>query len=73
MSEARKGVFSRAAAQYMRLMEFFIPEGMKADREAANQARMFLISHSMGPILGNAVPLVADKVDLLITVGFEKS
>jgi len=57
MSEARKGVFSRAAAQYMRLIEFFIPEGMKADREAANQARMFLISHSMGPILGNAVPL----------------
>jgi signal transduction histidine kinase len=41
----------------MRLLEYFIPDAMKSDREAANQARMFLISHSMGPILGNAVPL----------------
>jgi signal transduction histidine kinase len=57
MSELRKAGVGRAAAQYMRLIEYFIPEKMKADREAANQARMFLISHSMGPILGNAVPL----------------
>jgi signal transduction histidine kinase len=49
--------FARAAAQYLRGIEYFIPEGMRADREAANKARMFLISHSMGPILGNAVPL----------------
>jgi hypothetical protein len=49
--------FARAAAQYLRGIEYFIPEGMRADREDANKARMFLISHSMGPILGNAVPL----------------
>ena len=52
-----RGLLGTAAAQYLRLIEYFIPEGMKNDREAANQARMFLISHSMGPILGNAVPL----------------
>jgi len=43
--------------RYLQLLEYFIPAEMKADREAANQARMFLISHSLGPILGNAVPL----------------
>ena len=48
---------ARAATRYMQGIEVFIPPAMKADREAANQARMFLISHSMGPILGNAVPL----------------
>jgi signal transduction histidine kinase len=44
-------------SQYMRLIEYFVPDSMRGDREAANQARMFLVSHSMGPILGNAVPL----------------
>lgn len=48
---------TRFANQYMRLIEYFVPASMRADREAANQARMFLVSHSMGPILGNAVPL----------------
>jgi signal transduction histidine kinase len=56
MSGPYRGL-TRAAAQYMRLIEYFIPKSMTADRNAANQARMFLISHSMGPILGNAVPL----------------
>jgi signal transduction histidine kinase len=51
------GLLSRFAARYMALIEWFIPEAVKADREASNRARMFLISHSMGPILGNAVPL----------------
>jgi signal transduction histidine kinase len=77
MSEARKGVLARAAGLYMRLIEYFIPEKMRADPEAANQARMFLISHSMGPILGNAVPLAIllfnptvriDAVVLMITI-----
>jgi signal transduction histidine kinase len=54
----RQGSFlDRAGARYLRLIEYFIPERMASDREAANQAKMFLISHSMGPILGNAVPL----------------
>lgn len=57
MSEERRTFRESFAAAYMRLIEYFIPDRMKDDREAANQARMFLISHSMGPILGNAVPL----------------
>lgn len=52
-----KARLGRAAARYMQFLEYFIPEDIKKDREAGNQARMFLISHSMGPILGNAVPI----------------
>jgi signal transduction histidine kinase len=46
-----------AGAWYLRGLEYFIPASMRADREASNQAKTFLISHSIGPILGNAVPL----------------
>jgi signal transduction histidine kinase len=53
----KRGLMARFAARYMALIEWFIPDAVKADREASNRARMFLISHSMGPILGNAVPL----------------
>jgi hypothetical protein len=51
------GMLAGFAARYMALIEWFIPESMRGDREASNRARMFLISHSMGPILGNSVPL----------------
>jgi signal transduction histidine kinase len=57
MTTGFKAGLAGAGSQYLRLIEYFIPPAMKADREQANQARMFLISHSMGPILGNAVPL----------------
>ncbi len=57
MTADRKSLLARAANRYLRLIEYFIPDNMRDDREATNQARMFLISHSMGPILGNAVPL----------------
>jgi len=50
-------VLARLGGRYMQLIEYFIPDRMRGDREAENQARMFLISHSLGPILGNAVPL----------------
>ena len=56
-------MFAKIAASYMALVEYFIPAGMKENREAANQARMFLISHTMGPILGNTVPLALFLVD----------
>ena len=57
MSGALRRGLAGAANRYLRLIEYFIPPAVRADREASNQARMFLISHSMGPILGNAVPL----------------
>ena len=57
MSNPVTAFFGRAGGLYLRLIEYFIPDKMRGNREAENQARMFLISHSMGPILGNAVPL----------------
>lgn len=48
---------NEAAAQY------FIPHFVAKDREAANQARMFLVSHLFGPPLGISVPLAFYAVD----------
>jgi len=39
-----------------RLVDWFIPAELAADREARKQARMFLISHLFGPFMGNVVP-----------------
>lgn len=51
------------SARYQRLIDYFVPETIRNDREASNQARMFLISHTMGPILGNSVPIALYFVD----------
>lgn len=51
------------AARYQRLIDYFVPKSMLHDREASNQARMFLISHTMGPVLGNSVPIALYFVD----------
>lgn len=56
-------MFEKIAKSYMALVDYFIPHHLKVDREAYNQARMFLISHTMGPILGNTVPLALFLVD----------
>lgn len=58
-----QGMFEKIAKSYMALVDYFIPDNLKMDREAYNQARMFLISHTMGPILGNTVPLALYLVD----------
>ncbi|MCR5878612.1 HAMP domain-containing sensor histidine kinase [Phenylobacterium sp. J367] len=39
-----------------RFIDWFIPDEVKAERDKRQQARMFLISHCLGPILGNVVP-----------------
>ncbi len=57
------------AARYQRLIDHFVPDAIRGDREACNQARMFLISHTMGPILGNSVPIALYFVDP--TPGFD--
>ncbi len=36
--------------------DWFIPNDLLADREMRTRARMFLISHLFGPILGNVIP-----------------
>lgn len=51
------------AARYQRLIDYFVPDAIRDDRDASNPARMFLISHTMGPILGNTVPIALFLVD----------
>ena len=53
----------RFAEHLLRFIEYFVPDYMRNDREASDQARMFLISHSVGPILGNSVPLALYLAD----------
>ena len=56
-------MFRNIAKSYQKLIEYFVPCSLKGDREASNQARMFLISHTFGPILGNSVPLALYAFD----------
>ncbi|MEE2951446.1 MAG: HAMP domain-containing sensor histidine kinase [Pseudomonadota bacterium] len=53
----------RFAEHLLRFIEYFVPDYMRNDREASDQARMFLISHSVGPIIGNSVPLALYLAD----------
>ncbi|AKQ41699.1 hypothetical protein CP97_06200 [Aurantiacibacter atlanticus] len=38
------------------VLDFFIPKAMIADVEQHRRARMFMLSHTFGPILGNTLP-----------------
>ena len=48
--------FHTTLALLDRLLDWFIPADIAADREMRKQARMFLISHLLGPFIGNVVP-----------------
>jgi signal transduction histidine kinase/CheY-like chemotaxis protein len=37
------------------VLDWFVPEPIKADSEALQRARMFLLSHMFGPVLGNTI------------------
>jgi len=39
-----------------RLIDWFIPDELAKERETRQRARMFLVSHLCGPLLGNVVP-----------------
>jgi signal transduction histidine kinase len=45
-----------SSASLHAIIDWFIPEELLADREMRARARMFLISHMFGPILGNVIP-----------------
>lgn len=45
------------------LVDYFVPADMASDREKRQQARMFLISHLFGPLIGNTVPLALYVID----------
>jgi signal transduction histidine kinase len=39
-----------------RLIDWFIPAALAGERETRQRARMFLISHFFGPVIGNTIP-----------------
>ena len=39
------------------LLDHFIPAEMQVNAESHRRARMFMLSHAFGPILGNSIPL----------------
>jgi len=47
---------TRAIELLDRLVDFFIPPDIVADRDARNKAHVFLVSHILGPFIGNVVP-----------------
>src|SRR4051794_31018904 len=51
-----KRMLTNALAALDRLVNYFIPPAIMADREARNRAHVFLISHILGPFIGNVVP-----------------
>ncbi len=56
-------VAARLARVWERIAGYFVPEAIARDRDASNRARMFLISHAIGPVLGNSVPAALAAFD----------
>lgn len=46
------------------LLDYFIPPEMRVNAEAHRRARMFMLSHVFGPILGNTIPLYLVITDI---------
>jgi signal transduction histidine kinase len=46
-----------------RLVNYFIPSKIAADRDARNRAHVFLVSHILGPFIGNVVPITLYFLD----------
>jgi signal transduction histidine kinase len=46
-----------------RFVDWFIPAELAANRETRKQARLFLISHLLGPFIGNVVPAALYVLD----------
>jgi signal transduction histidine kinase len=52
LAKPRRPAFSLSG-----LLDYFIPPDMRVNTEAHRRARMFMLSHVFGPILGNTIPL----------------
>lgn len=57
MSNAKASIGSRLDQSLDRWLDFFIPQKMQNDPAAHRRARMFMLSHMFGPILGGSIPL----------------
>src|ERR1700692_1254807 len=61
--EFMKAILSRMIAALDRLVNYFIPRKIAVDRDRRNRAHVFLVSHILGPIIGNVVPIALYVVD----------
>jgi signal transduction histidine kinase len=52
-----KAMLVKAIAALDRLVNYFIPADIAADRDTRNRAHVFLVSHILGPFIGNVVPI----------------
>jgi signal transduction histidine kinase len=58
-----KAKLAKIIAALDRLVNYFIPPEIAADRDARNRAHVFLVSHILGPFIGNVVPIALYVLD----------
>ena len=58
-----KNKLATAIAALDRLVNYFIPAAIAADRDARNRAHVFLVSHILGPFIGSVVPITIYVLD----------
>jgi signal transduction histidine kinase len=58
-----KAKLATTIAALDRLVNYFIPPKIAADRDARNRAHVFLVSHIFGPFIGNVVPIALYVLD----------
>jgi signal transduction histidine kinase len=58
-----KAKLATAIAALDRLVNYFIPAAIAADRDARNRAHVFLVSHILGPFIGSVVPITIYVLD----------
>ncbi|MGB8400279.1 ATP-binding protein [Bradyrhizobium sp.] len=62
-ANSMKAKLATAIAALDRLVNYFIPPRIAADRDARNRAHVFLVSHILGPFIGNVVPIALYVLD----------
>src|ERR1700677_918044 len=62
-AQVMKTKFAAMVAALDRLVNYFIPPKIAADRDARNRAHVFLVSHILGPFIGNVVPIALYVLD----------
>jgi signal transduction histidine kinase/ActR/RegA family two-component response regulator len=55
--------FEKMMSVLDRAVDYFIPSSVLADRDLRNRAHVFLLSHILGPFIGNVVPLALYVLD----------
>ena len=58
MTSRREGVKeTKAGFNLSAFLDYFIPPRLQVQPDAHRRARMFMLSHAFGPLLGNTIPL----------------